>query len=98
MYTYLKIGAAFVIGEEDFSKARFVWMSIMPSMVFGFIPYIAFMICPELRILGTMGAFCIAAGAGDYMNIVNALVQVPKGGKIFMHQMNSYWYLPVSDI
>ncbi len=91
-YFFLKGGMAFVVGSEDFEKWRFVFMSMLPNVVFGFIPYVVFMVNPSYRFLGTMGALAIAMGAGDYMNVFNALTQVPKNGKIFMYQMSTYWY------
>ena len=44
--------------------------------------------------LGSLGAFSIAAGAGDYYNVFNALTQMPKGARTYMHGMHSYWYMP----
>ena len=40
------------------------------------------------------GALSIAAGAGDYLNVFNAAVQVPAGAKIYMYGFHSYWYMP----
>ncbi|MBO4236027.1 MAG: DUF3267 domain-containing protein [Firmicutes bacterium] len=101
MYTNFKQGMAFVVGPERMSKAHFILMSMLPNIVFGFIPFIIFMIfaksgavTPILKLVGTMGAFCIPMGAGDYLNVFNTLTQVPKGGKVYMHKFNSYWYMP----
>ena len=92
MYTNLKQGMMFVVGTEDMSKTRFVMMSLCPNIVFGFIPFIIFLISPNLTILGTLGALAIGMGAGDYYNVFNALVQVPKDAKIYMSGFHSYWY------
>lgn len=92
MYTNLKHGMMFVVGTEDMSKTRFIMMSLCPNIVFGFIPFIIFMIFPNLTILGTLGALAIGMGAGDYYNVFNALVQVPKDAKIYMSGFHSYWY------
>ena len=43
---------------------------------------------------GFFGAIAIGSGAGDYINIYNALRQVPKGGLCYMSGMHSYWYMP----
>ena len=94
MYENLRKGMLFVIGPGTFSKARFVFMSLLPNIVFGFIPFIIFLIDPSQRILGTLGAFSIAAGAGDYYNVYNALRQMPKGSRAYMHGMHTYWYMP----
>ena len=94
MYTNLKQGMLFVVGQENMSKTRFCLMSLFPNIVFGFIPFIIYMINPSLEILGELGAFSIAAGVGDYLNVFNALTQMPKGAKTYLSGMHSYWYLP----
>ncbi len=92
MYQNLKQGMLFVVGTEDMSKLRFIMMSLCPNIVFGFIPFILFLIFPNLIILGTLGALAIGMGAGDYYNVFNALIQVPKGAKIYNSGFHSYWY------
>ena len=96
MYTNLKHGMLFVVGPERMSKGRFVFMSLLPNIVFGFIPFAIYLIWPEHTILGTMGALCISAGAGDFLNVFNALTQMPKGAKTYLHKFNSFWYVPES--
>ena len=94
MYTNLSKGLLFVVGPETFSKSRFVFMSLLPNIVFGLIPFVLFLINPSLRILGTFGAISLASGAGDYYNVFNALTQMPKGARTYMNGTNSYWYMP----
>ncbi len=94
LYTYLKKGLLFVVGPEDMSRGRFIFMSMLPNLVFGFLPYILFMIHPAWLILGTFGAMAIPGGFGDYFNVFNCLTQVPRGGLVYLSGMNSYWYLP----
>ena len=94
LYTNLKNGMLFVVGPEDMSKSIFVFMSMLPNLVFGFIPFILFLINPEWAILGTIGAISIPMGAGDYYNVFNALTQMPKGARTYLYKFNSYWYMP----
>lgn len=93
LYTNLRQGMLFVVGAEDMSKARFVFMSLLPNLVFGFIPFIIGMLLPNLA-LAFFGTLCIGMGGGDYYNVFNALTQVPNGAKVYNYQFNSYWYLP----
>lgn len=93
LYTNLRQGMLFVIGPEDMSKLRFIFMSLLPNIVFGFIPYIVGMAVPNLA-LAMFGAICTGMGAGDYYNVFNTLTQVPNGAKVYSYQFNSYWYLP----
>ena len=94
MYTNLSQGMLFVVGQENMSKIRFCLMSLFPNIVFGFIPFIIYMINPSFKILGELGAFSIACGVGDYLNVFNALTQMPKGAKTYLSGMHSYWYMP----
>ena len=93
LYSNLKQGIMFVTGTEDMSKARFVFMSLLPNIVFGLIPFLIFMVQPQLTFFAGLGAACLSMGAGDYYNVFNALTQVPSGAKIFMSGLNSWWYL-----
>ncbi|MBQ0005522.1 MAG: DUF3267 domain-containing protein [Clostridiales bacterium] len=94
LYTNLKQGMLFVIGTETMSKGRFIFMSMLPNIIFGFIPFIIGLINPGLVALLFMGALAIGAGAGDYYNVFNALTQVPHGAKVFLSGFHSYWFLP----
>lgn len=93
LYTNLRQGMLFVIGPEDMSKLRFIFMSLLPNLVFGFIPYIIGMLLPNMA-LAFFGALCIGMGAGDYYNVFNTLTQVPNGARVYSYQFHSYWYLP----
>ena len=91
-FTYLEKGLLFVVGNEEMSKGRFVLMSMLPNIIFGFIPFIIFLIFPSASFLASFGGLAISAGTGDYINVYNALTQVPANSKIYMYRMNTYWY------
>ena len=67
-------------------------MSLLPNMVFAVISYIVFLIPREWLICGLVGAFCTSMGFGDYINVFNALTQMPKDAKTFLYGFHSYWY------
>ncbi len=92
MYNNLKHGMMFVVGTEDMSKSHFIFMSLCPNIVFGFIPFAIFLIFPNLIFFGTLGALAIGMGAGDYLNVFYTLTQVPKGAKVYNSGFHSYWY------
>lgn len=94
VYMYITGGGAFVYGTENMSKFRFIFMSMLPNIIFGLIPLILFLIFPNLTILGTLGVMAISMGVGDYYNVYNALTQMPKGARCFLEKQNSYWYMP----
>lgn len=93
LYTNFKQGMLFVFGPEDMSKSRFIFMSLLPNIVFGFIPFILGMIFSWLG-AAIFGAIAISSGAGDYMNVFNAIVQMPKGSRVYMYGVHSFWYMP----
>lgn len=92
MYVALSKGMMFVVGNEDMSKGRFIFMSLLPNIVFGIIPYIIGLVFPNLVVLGFMGLICTGMGMGDYFNVFNAVTQMPKGAKTYLCGFNSYWY------
>lgn len=60
-------------------------MCLCPNIFLGLIPYIIFLIFPNLTGLGLFGIICIGMGF--------AIRQVPKGSKMYLYKMHSYWYL-----
>ena len=94
LYTNLKQLMLFVVGEDHLSKWKFILMCLLPNIIFGFIPYIVFLVNNDYVLLGFLGAMCISYGMGDYYNVWNTIRQVPKGGKVFAKGHNSYWYIP----
>ncbi len=94
LYTNLSQGMLFVVGPEDMSKSRFVFLSLLPNIVFGLIPYLTGLIFPKYLFLISFGLLSIGSGAGDYYNVFNALTQMPKGARTYMYKFNSYWYMP----
>jgi len=94
LYVNLKQGMLFVVGPETMSKGRFIFMSLLPNIVFGLIPYVAGLLFPQYVFLVVFGTFSLGAGFGDYCNVFNALTQMPKGSRTYLYQLNSFWYLP----
>ncbi len=97
LYTDFRHGMCFVVGPETMSRGRFILMSLLPNLVFGFIPYIVALVIPRLPILGAFGALSIIMGVGDYYNIFNAATQMPRGARTYLHRFNSFWYMPEQD-
>ena len=93
MYNDLAHMLMFVVGTEDMSKGRFIFMCLCPNLILGIIPYILFLIFPQFVGLGLFGIICIGMGFGDYLNIYNAIKQMPKNSKTYLCGMHSYWYM-----
>lgn len=97
LWTNLKMGMLFVVGTEDMSKSRFVFLSLLPNLVFGVLPYLLFLLNPQWLFFGGLGALSIPMGIGDYYNVYNCLTQVSKGALVYLSGMHSYWYLPEKE-
>jgi len=94
VYQNLKQAMCFVCGTESMSKAHFIFMSLLPNLVFGLIPFVIFLMHPYMIGVGFFGVACICCGCGDYINVFFALTQMPKGAKTYLSGMHSYWYIP----
>lgn len=95
LYTNWKQGMLFVVGPETMSKSRFILMSLLPNIVFGFVPYGIGMLFPQFPFFLAFGTLSIGMGAGDYYNVWNALTQMPKGARTYLYQFHSFWYMPI---
>lgn len=99
VYYSLKHMMAFVVSTAPTSKARFIFLSAFPSLVFGVIPFLIWLFLPtkytELNaILFSFSSMNLLFGCGDYMNIHHAATQMPKGSITQLSGFNSYWYIP----
>ena len=94
LYTNWKQGLLFVVGPETMSKGRFIFMSLLPNLVLGIIPYLIGIIFPNQVFAVVLGILATGMGAGDYYNVLNALIQMPKGSRTYLYQFSSYWYMP----
>ena len=98
LFWSLKYMMAFVISTEPVSKARFIAMSLCPNLVFGWIPLLIWAFVPfdpgVSRFLLSFSVMCISYGIGDYMNVWNALRQMPRGSMQQLSGFHSYWYIP----
>lgn len=97
MYNNLKQGNLFVVGNESMTKFRFCFMSLLPCMILGVIPYVLFLINNNFITLGTLGILSLSSCVGDWYNVFNALTQMPKGAKTYLCGFNSYWYMPKKE-
>lgn len=90
---------AFVVSTYPTSKSRFIFLSLLPSIVFGVIPLAAWIFIPSefYQISGlvlSFASFSLMFGVGDFLNVFNALTQMPKGSITQLSGFHSYWYLP----
>lgn len=98
MYYSLKHLMMFVTTVSPMTKGRFILFSAMPSLILGWLPFfIGLFLFPTTD----LGGILMAAGfwgslesCADYLNIFNALVQMPKGSLTQLSGMNSYWFMP----
>ncbi|HPP68604.1 MAG TPA: DUF3267 domain-containing protein [Clostridiales bacterium] len=89
---------AFVFCSKPISKARFIFLSLCPNLVLGWLPFMLWLILPDLGKTGSnlliFSVYSILMGAGDFMNAVNAIRQMPNGSYQQLSGMHSYWFMP----
>ncbi|PAV27648.1 hypothetical protein CIL05_20805 [Virgibacillus profundi] len=90
--------AAFVVSTAPISKGRFIFLSLLPNIVFGFLPLLIWIYLPQslaiTDIIFSFASLSLLFGIGDYLNVFNATFQMPRGSIQQLSGMNSYWYMP----
>ena len=95
LYENLKQGMLFVVGPETMSKGRFIFMNLLPNLAFGVLPLaLAIIFWPLATWLAWWGLFALTGSGGDLLNVFNAITQMPRGARTYLHGFNSWWYLP----
>ena len=93
--------AAFVVSTAPVSKARFIFLSLLPNIVFGFIPLLVWAFLPQdlavTEVVFSFATFSLLLGIGDYLNVFNATFQMPKGSMQQLSGMNSYWFMAKNE-
>ncbi|EJT6612660.1 DUF3267 domain-containing protein [Clostridium perfringens] len=97
MWYSIKQILALVTSTTAITKKRFIFLSLFPNIVFGFLPLIIWIFIPSYMsfisgILFTFGFISLIMGVGDFMNIYNTIKQVPKGAMTQISGFNSYWF------
>ena len=97
------IEVMFVYCNTPISKKRFIWMSAAPNIILGFIPFSLFMLgvfdfnYSISEFVGIISWFVILSGVGDYLNIFNAIRQVPRHANVINYGIHSYWVRDASN-
>jgi len=98
LYISPKNFAVFVLSVQPVSKLRFIFLSMLPNLILAWIPLVIWVIMPYSNaisdLLLTYAAFSALMGVGDYMNVFNAIRQMPKGSMQQISGFNSYWFMP----
>ena len=92
---------AFVVCTRPVSRGRFILMSLLPNLIFGWLPFLLWCLTPYSGagsdILLWFSSCCISFGGGDYLNVWNALRQMPRGSVQQISGFHSYWYMPSTN-
>ena len=97
MFYSIKYFMIFVTYPGQMSKARFIITNFAPSFVLGWIPFAIGLIIPEGKIASILlssGFLNVIGGCGDMMNVINAVIQMPRGSVTQAAGLNSYWFMP----
>jgi hypothetical protein len=90
---------AFVVSTHPTTKRRFIFLSLLPNLVFGIIPLAAWTFIPSVHteisgIIFSFASVSLMFGVGDFLNVFNALTQMPRGSITQLSGFHSYWYMP----
>lgn len=90
---------AFVYSPAPVTKGRFIFLSLFPSLIFGLLPLALWIFIPSqnARLSESVLAFAacgLFSGAGDYLNVYNAIVQMPRRTMTQLSGFHSYWFYP----
>ncbi len=81
---------------EPISKKRYIWMNLCPNLFLGFIPFILWLFffndMPIGNTIFTFSLICTSFGAMDYVNIINAIIQMPVKSYQQLSGIHSYWF------
>ena len=98
LYVSPKSMMVFVVSTTPVTKWRFIGISLCPSLVLGWLPLLLWALLPYCGgwcdALLSFAVLSITFGCGDYLNVFNALCQMPKGSLQQLHGFHSYWYMP----
>ena len=93
--------SAFIISVTPITKKRFIIMSFLPGFILGWLPLLVWAILPFNELYSAhllfFSVISILGSCGDYMNIFNAIRQMPKGSYHQHSGFNSYWHIPESE-
>jgi hypothetical protein len=82
---------------EPITKLNYIWMNLCPNLLLGWIPLFVWSFIPGINIISnvlfTYAIISICMGCGDYMNIVNASIQMPRKSYQQLSGFNSYWFI-----
>ncbi len=97
IWTKFNDGVLLIHFDRPITKVQFIWLSLAPIVILGFIPFLlyGFGVFDASRVLshciGLISWMMLLSGVGDYLNVFNALRQVPKDAMIFNYGLHSYW-------
>lgn len=98
LYVSLKQMMMFVVSTHPVSKARFIFLSLLPTVALGWLPLLVWAVLPYggalSNLLFSASILTILTGAGDYLNVYNAIRQMPRGSMQQISGFHSYWFMP----
>lgn len=97
IYMNNKAKCCFVCCDAIVSKKRYIFINIAPAIVLGAVPYMVWLLLADKWSLEVgltvlfMTWYMVLMSMIDFLNIWNAMMQVPNHAYIFNKRMHSYW-------
>ncbi len=89
--------AAMIFSSAKISKTRFIVLSLAPTVLLGFMPFILWLLYAPLVSPAASVSWLVVCwlmvfgGVGDFYNVKNVLAQVPKNALVFNYGIHTYW-------
>ena len=99
IYKSKSLGAYFVYSEEMITKRRYIVMVLAPMFLLGIIPYIIWLLLPQMipmpfyLIIPITCWFMTIMSMGDVANVYHVLKEVPNKAKLFNHGLLDSYYI-----
>ena len=95
IYQMINPSRMFITSDELLSRKKFIFMSLLPSIMFGLLPLIAWLFVSPYtyfaKVLFSVGFINIITGGKDYMNVIKTVRYVPRTAKIQMAGLKVYY-------
>lgn len=97
IWTKFSDGVLLIHFDQPIRKSQFLWLSLAPNVILGLVPFSLYalglfdMSTVFKDSIGFISWMMLLGGVGDYLNVFNALRQVPKDAKVFNYGIHSYW-------
>lgn len=97
IWTKFSDGVLLIHFDRPITRGQFIRLSLAPNVILGLIPFTLYAMGLFDRSqalsdsIGFISWMMLLGGVGDYLNVFNAIRQVPPDAEVFNYGLHSYW-------